>query len=188
MVFVLKGGQPPAAHWRLPPRFRPAQPPRSAVSIPTAPGRGHRDRYLDIGAELRREDIRIIDAAGQRHARPSALSDPRRDAIGRGIVLPLIQSGADSADEAGVEGGRRGPAAGDSARPARGLGARQRSDRRRRLRAARHARRRRRDREPDRTERRHDLEGDSDQRAGARGRHQDRARHRQATSRCRSAS
>jgi len=45
---------------------------------------------LDIGAELRREDIRVIDWPANA-APANALSDPK-DAIGRGIVLPLIQN------------------------------------------------------------------------------------------------
>ncbi|MCU1383290.1 MAG: Flp pilus assembly protein CpaB [Acidobacteria bacterium] len=45
---------------------------------------------LDIGAELRREDVRIIDWPA--NAMPAnAISDPK-DVIGRGIVLPLIQN------------------------------------------------------------------------------------------------
>jgi pilus assembly protein CpaB len=46
-----------------------------------------------------------------------AIGDPK-DVIGRGIVLPVIQNEPIPADEAVVEGSRRGPAAGDSARPA----------------------------------------------------------------------
>jgi pilus assembly protein CpaB len=64
------------------------QPARS-VSIPTRPvvvGAS----VLDIGAELRREDIRVIDWPANA-APANALSDPK-DAIGRGIVLPLIQN------------------------------------------------------------------------------------------------
>ena len=45
---------------------------------------------LDIGAELRREDIRIIEWPA--NAVPAnAISDPK-DVIGRGIVLPVIQN------------------------------------------------------------------------------------------------
>ena len=45
---------------------------------------------LDVGAELRREDIRIIDWPA--NAVPAtAISDPK-DVIGRGIVLPVIQN------------------------------------------------------------------------------------------------
>ena len=45
---------------------------------------------LDIGAELRREDIRIIDWPA--NAVPAnAISDPK-DVIGRGLVLPVIQN------------------------------------------------------------------------------------------------
>jgi pilus assembly protein CpaB len=64
------------------------QPARSA-SIPTRPVVVAASD-LDIGAELRREDIRIIDWPA--NAVPAnALSDPK-DAIGRGIVLPMIQN------------------------------------------------------------------------------------------------
>ena len=45
---------------------------------------------LDIGAELKREDVRIIDWPA--NAMPAnAISDPK-EVIGRGIVLPLIQN------------------------------------------------------------------------------------------------
>jgi len=45
---------------------------------------------LDVGAELRKEDIRIIDWPA--NAVPAnAISDPK-DVIGRGIVLPVIQN------------------------------------------------------------------------------------------------
>jgi pilus assembly protein CpaB len=64
------------------------QPARS-VSIPTRPVLVAASD-LDIGAELRREDIRVIDWPANA-APANALSDPK-DAIGRGIVLPLIQN------------------------------------------------------------------------------------------------
>jgi pilus assembly protein CpaB len=45
---------------------------------------------LDVGAELRREDIRIIDWPA--NAVPaSAISDPK-EVIGRGIILPVIEN------------------------------------------------------------------------------------------------
>jgi pilus assembly protein CpaB len=45
---------------------------------------------LDVGAELRREDIRVIDWPA--NAVPAtAISDPK-DVIGRGIVLPVIEN------------------------------------------------------------------------------------------------
>ncbi|MGH9142901.1 MAG: Flp pilus assembly protein CpaB, partial [Vicinamibacterales bacterium] len=45
---------------------------------------------LDIGAELRREDIRIIDWPA--NAVPAnAISDPK-DVIGRGLILPVIEN------------------------------------------------------------------------------------------------
>ena len=92
---------------------------------------------LQLGAELKKEDLTVVNfpkgqapegafAKPGRHRRPrpdrarwSRTSRPRR--------------------QAGVEGSRRRPAAGHSRGHARGVGARQRSDRRRRLRAAGHA-------------------------------------------------
>lgn len=63
--------------------------PARTVSIPTRPV-VVAATDLDIGAELTREDIRIIDWPA--NAVPaSAISDPK-DVIGRGIVLPLIQN------------------------------------------------------------------------------------------------
>ena len=63
--------------------------PGKTVSIPTRPVVVAASD-LDIGAELTREDIRIIDWPA--NAVPAnALSDPK-DVIGRGIVLPLIQN------------------------------------------------------------------------------------------------
>src|SRR5262245_43465804 len=45
---------------------------------------------LDIGAELRREDIRIVDWPA--NALPAnSISDPK-DVVGRGLVLPVIQN------------------------------------------------------------------------------------------------
>ncbi len=59
------------------------------VSIPTKPV-VVAATDLDIGAELRREDIRIIDWPA--NAVPAgAISDPK-DVVGRGIVLPVIQN------------------------------------------------------------------------------------------------
>ena len=63
--------------------------PARTVSIPTRPV-VVAAADLDIGAELRREDIRIID--WPINAVPAnAISDPK-DVIGRGIVLPMIQN------------------------------------------------------------------------------------------------
>ena len=63
--------------------------PAKTVSIPTRPV-VVAATDLDIGAELRREDIRIIDWPA--NAVPAAaISDPK-DVIGRGIVLPLIEN------------------------------------------------------------------------------------------------
>jgi pilus assembly protein CpaB len=64
------------------------QPARS-VSIPTRPVVVAASD-LDIGAELRREDIRIIDWPAN-GVPANAISDPK-DVIGRGIVLPVIQN------------------------------------------------------------------------------------------------
>ncbi len=63
--------------------------PGKTVSIPTRPV-VVAAADLDIGAELTREDVRIIDWPA--NAMPAnAISDPK-DVIGRGIVLPLIQN------------------------------------------------------------------------------------------------
>src|SRR6476661_2600244 len=63
--------------------------PGKTVSIPTRPV-VVAAADLDIGAELTREDIRIIDWPA--NATPAnAISDPK-EVIGRGIVLPLIQN------------------------------------------------------------------------------------------------
>ena len=65
------------------------QQPARTVSIPTRPV-VVAAADLDIGAELRREDIRIIDWPA--NAVPAgAISDPK-DVIGRGIILPMIQN------------------------------------------------------------------------------------------------
>src|SRR5436190_22604579 len=63
--------------------------PTQTTSIPTRPVVVAAND-LDIGAELKREDVRIIDWPA--NAMPAnALNDPK-DVIGRGIVLPLIQN------------------------------------------------------------------------------------------------
>jgi pilus assembly protein CpaB len=63
-------------------------PPKS-TSIPTRPV-VVAAADLDIGAELRREDIRIIDWPA--NAVPAnAISDPK-DVIGRGLILPVIEN------------------------------------------------------------------------------------------------
>ena len=60
-----------------------------AVSIPTRPV-VVAATDLDVGAEIRRDDIRIIDWPA--NAVPAtAVSDPK-DVIGRGLVLPVIQN------------------------------------------------------------------------------------------------
>jgi pilus assembly protein CpaB len=65
------------------------QKPGKTVSIPTRPVVVAASD-LDIGAELTREDIRIIDWPAN-GVPANAFSDPK-DVIGRGIVLPLIQN------------------------------------------------------------------------------------------------
>ena len=63
--------------------------PAKTVSIPTRPV-VVAAADLDIGTELTREDVRIIDWPA--NAMPAdAISDPK-EVIGRGIVLPLIQN------------------------------------------------------------------------------------------------
>jgi pilus assembly protein CpaB len=59
------------------------------VSIPTRPV-VVAAADLDVGAELRREDIRIIDWPANAVPK-NAIGDPK-DVIGRGIVLPVIQN------------------------------------------------------------------------------------------------
>jgi pilus assembly protein CpaB len=63
--------------------------PAKTVTIPTRPvvvAAGD----LDVGAELTRDDIRIIDWPAN-HVPAGAFSDPN-DVYGRGIVLPVIQN------------------------------------------------------------------------------------------------
>jgi pilus assembly protein CpaB len=63
--------------------------PAKSTSIPTRPVVVAASD-LDIGAELRREDIRIIDWPA--NAVPAnAISDPK-DVIGRGLILPVIEN------------------------------------------------------------------------------------------------
>jgi pilus assembly protein CpaB len=65
------------------------QTPVRAASIPTRPV-VVAAADLDVGAELRREDVRVIDWPA--NAVPStAIGDPK-DVIGRGIVLPVIEN------------------------------------------------------------------------------------------------
>lgn len=63
--------------------------PTRTVSIPTVPV-VVAAVDLDIGTELTREDIRIIDWPA--NAVPAAAIGDPKDVIGRGIVLPLIQN------------------------------------------------------------------------------------------------
>src|SRR6266496_6334383 len=63
--------------------------PARTVSIPTKPVVVAASD-LDIGAELRREDLRIIEWPA--NALPAeAINDPK-DAVGRGLVMPVIQN------------------------------------------------------------------------------------------------
>src|SRR6185369_17742016 len=65
------------------------QQPARAASIPTRPV-VVAAADLDVGAELRREDIRVIDWPA--NAVPAnSISDPK-DVIGRGLVLPVIEN------------------------------------------------------------------------------------------------
>jgi pilus assembly protein CpaB len=65
------------------------QVPTRAQSIPTRPV-VVAATDLDVGAELRREDIRIIDWPA--NAAPAAAFGDPKDVIGRGLVLPVIQN------------------------------------------------------------------------------------------------
>ena len=65
------------------------QRPVQTASIPTRPV-VVAAADLDVGAELRREDIRIIEWPAN-YVPANAISDPK-DVIGRGIVLPVIQN------------------------------------------------------------------------------------------------
>ena len=68
--------------------FVQRQPARTA-SIPTRPVVVAASD-LDIGAELRREDVRIIDWPAN-GVPANAISDPK-DVVGRGLVLPVIEN------------------------------------------------------------------------------------------------
>ena len=101
---------------------------------------------LDIGAEISRDDIRVIDWPTS--AVPAnAISNPQ-EVIGRGIIMPMIQN-EPFLPIIGEERGRRRVAANHPARVPGGLGEGERSGRRGGIRAARHARRRGRDHQPD---------------------------------------
>src|ERR1051326_8221839 len=63
--------------------------PGRTVTIPTRPVVVAASD-LDIGAELRREDLRVIDWPA--NAVPAqAINDPK-DAVGRGLIMPVIQN------------------------------------------------------------------------------------------------
>ena len=132
---------------------------------------------LQLGKELKAEDIHVIQwPAG---SVPAEAFDSGDDVVGRGLIAPVVANEPILPAKLAAEGSRRRTAANHPAGDARGLGARQRRGRRRRLRAAGHARGRHRDGEPHAAADRRDLEGDSHQRPGARVGHEDRAGRRQ---------
>jgi pilus assembly protein CpaB len=63
--------------------------PARTVSIPTSPV-VVAAADLDIGAELRREDLRIIEWPA--NALPADVIHDPKDAIGRGLIMPVIQN------------------------------------------------------------------------------------------------
>jgi len=63
--------------------------PAGAQSIPTRPV-VVAATDLDVGAEIRREDIRVVDWPA--NAVPAAVFGDPKDVIGRGLVLPVIQN------------------------------------------------------------------------------------------------
>ena len=72
---------------------------------------------LSLGRQLRREDLATLDWPAA--ATPEGSFEDPQSIVGRGLILPVVENEPIPADEAGVEGSRRRPAAGDSARPAR---------------------------------------------------------------------
>jgi pilus assembly protein CpaB len=63
--------------------------PARTVSIPTKPVVVAASD-LDIGAELRREDLRIIEWPA--NALPGEVFNDPKDAVGRGLIMPVIQN------------------------------------------------------------------------------------------------
>src|SRR5437667_2913436 len=63
--------------------------PARTVSIPTTPVVVAASD-LDIGAELRREDLRIIEWPA--NALPADVIHDPKDAVGRGLMMPVIQN------------------------------------------------------------------------------------------------
>jgi len=63
--------------------------PARTVSIPTSPV-VVAAADLDIGAELRREDLRIIEWPA--NALPADVIHDPKDAVGRGLIMPVIQN------------------------------------------------------------------------------------------------
>src|SRR5436190_15238769 len=63
--------------------------PARTVSIPTKPVVVAASD-LDIGAELRREDLRIIEWPA--NALPAEVINDPKDAVGRGLIMPVIQN------------------------------------------------------------------------------------------------
>ena len=138
---------------------------------------------LSLGSELRPDDLKTVEWPAS--AVPEGAFDDPAKLLGRGLIVVGRAARADSSGQAGVEGSRQRPAADHPAGQARHVGAGQRGDRRRGVRASGHARRRRRDAEPEQPRRGHDVESRAVERRGAHRRHAPRARHARTASRCR---
>ena len=67
---------------------------------------------LDLGASLRPEDLRVIDWPAE--SVPAGAFEHVEDVVGRGMIQPVVQNEAYPAEQARIEGGGRGSAAGDS--------------------------------------------------------------------------
>ena len=114
---------------------------------------------LQIGAELRQEDLRAIQWPS--NAVPAGAFGKPEDLIGRGLIMPVMTNEPFLPSKlASKEAGAGLPPVIPEGH-ARAVGARQRGHRRRGLRAARHARGRRRHGEPDAAADGHHLEGRS---------------------------
>ena len=105
-----------------------------AVPVPTQPV-VVASADLTLGAELKAEHLKVLSfPAGQ--APEGSFAQPQ-ELVGRGLIVSVVKH-EPILVKARLEGSGRGPAAGHPGRDARGVGAGQRSHRRRRLRAARH--------------------------------------------------
>ena len=131
---------------------------------------------LDLGAELRPEDLRIVEWPA--NAVPATAFGSADQVVGRGLIQSVVENEPILPSKLAPKEAGAGLPPVIPAGMRAAVGARQRRRRRCRLRAARHAGGRRRDREPDAAAARHHLEGRADQRAGARRGHEDRARRR----------